>query len=42
MVYHESKKKYSSTYPPQINNWVEKWEECHHTLPKIGGDTMQE
>lgn len=23
-------------------NWVEKWEECHHTLPKIGGDTMQE
>lgn len=23
-VYHESTKK----------NWVEKWEECHHTLPK--------
>lgn len=38
MAYHESKKK----YPPQINTWVEKWEECHHTLPKIGGDTMQE
>ena len=35
------KKILQPTHHKQIIRW-KKWEECHHTLPKIGGDTMQE
>lgn len=41
--FHIDKNQYTQRYTMNLKKigW-KKWEECHHTLPKIGGDTMQE